>query len=377
MTILAARAAGPRITRQGDAWVYDDGVVHGVINVDQHSANRLFAGLMLVAPAPEFSGVTIEEWSSEMTGAGNTVQALEWLRERFSRITANQAGFLEAEVGISPSLTYWREMQRRGLVDDVLDDDGVEVRLPHDTHGGDAQTQRDLDLIWPHTPADAVRIFALDSSHRRLGAALRLLPEDSPALHVVPDGCFGSILFHAMDVMVNASASGIAGMEQEVRRAARCIEMLADAGAPVFNREGTPNAISYVFLDRNWGETDSATDIAGVMTSMIARGHLDVHSRMPAHLTLGGATLLAASFKTCNAQATRILLEAGIETALTLSDAGRTDIISLAMEYGVGQGSPITALLAEHVMRAHLRLPVSQGDAQAFPGYKHTRRAAL
>jgi nicotinic acid mononucleotide adenylyltransferase len=69
--------------------------------------------------------VSIYEWSSKNPGAGNTVRALQELRQRFNApIIVHGIG----EDG-SESAAYWRKMRQRGLVDELRDGEGKRVEV--------------------------------------------------------------------------------------------------------------------------------------------------------------------------------------------------------------------------------------------------------
>ena len=69
--------------------------------------------------AVENDFVSIHEWSSHQRG--KTVGALQELRERF------KAPITVHDVGTGESKSYWQEMKRRGLVDTLLDGEGVQL----------------------------------------------------------------------------------------------------------------------------------------------------------------------------------------------------------------------------------------------------------
>lgn len=95
---------------------YDDGFVHAAIDELLLENGR--------------KGLTISEWSSYDPGQGHTVRALEWLRQRYATIAANGVGMVD-EVDGEPvgdiSTQYWQHMRSKGLVDVLLDDEGIEM----------------------------------------------------------------------------------------------------------------------------------------------------------------------------------------------------------------------------------------------------------
>lgn len=91
---------------------YDDGRVFGAVDEVEFDAGR---------------ALCISEWTSRHPGLGHTRVALQWLREQgFQTITANGVGLIEDGVG-DISTMYWQHMHSIGLVDILLDDNGLDV----------------------------------------------------------------------------------------------------------------------------------------------------------------------------------------------------------------------------------------------------------
>jgi hypothetical protein len=104
----------PHFYWSGGNEFYEDGRVHGCVDT------RDFEGAKCM---------TISGWSSHCTGEGNTTAALEWFRSQgFKHITANGIGMIYEDGSHSgDSVGYWLHMHSRGLVDTLLDDEGVNV----------------------------------------------------------------------------------------------------------------------------------------------------------------------------------------------------------------------------------------------------------
>lgn len=106
----------------------------------------------------------IDEFSSHNGGMKNTPKALMWLKQHYGFVQVNG-------IGLEPndsSWTYWAHMKRKGLVDELLDEDGnsiiVEGALDEIQDIGDfadeegmARDTRDIDLsryeFWAHLHA--------------------------------------------------------------------------------------------------------------------------------------------------------------------------------------------------------------------------------
>jgi len=113
----------PGITVVHGEEVYHDGAVRGVVQTYDLPDGR--------------HGLSILEWSSlSEKGNGHTTRALEWLRERYAQICADGIGMVDPDGEQGPargSVSYWRHMQSKGLVDILLDDEGNVVQPLQDT----------------------------------------------------------------------------------------------------------------------------------------------------------------------------------------------------------------------------------------------------
>lgn len=102
----------------GMGMYYEDGRVTGAVDCWE---------------ADGIKGVTISEWSCELRGNGYSVEALMWLRSQgFNRIVANGVGSLdlvEDRLVGDVATYYWAHMLRKGLVDVLLDDSGIELSV--------------------------------------------------------------------------------------------------------------------------------------------------------------------------------------------------------------------------------------------------------
>lgn len=107
-----ARAFAPRFDHDamGNCFYRDDHV-YGAVKAFECEEGR---------------GIAISQWASFVRGRGDTVRALEWLRERFQRIVAVQPA---NETGDGMATAYWQHMHSKGLVDALLDRDGFEISL--------------------------------------------------------------------------------------------------------------------------------------------------------------------------------------------------------------------------------------------------------
>lgn len=103
----------PRLYEEDGVWFYEDG--------------RMLASVDF-GPLPQGmgpgEGLTISEWSCKDRGQGCSVEALEWLRTRFTHITANGVGLVDENGAGGMVMDYWRSMRQQGLVDELLDDEG-------------------------------------------------------------------------------------------------------------------------------------------------------------------------------------------------------------------------------------------------------------
>lgn len=99
----------PTVIAEDGLYRYSDGRVNGVISSD---------GVHLV----------IYEWSSKYKGMGHTRTALEWFRDGgHTSITAYNIG-MPPEPGceVDDSVSYWLAMKDKGLVQHLIDDDGLD-----------------------------------------------------------------------------------------------------------------------------------------------------------------------------------------------------------------------------------------------------------
>lgn len=99
----------PRIFEQGGVSFYEDGRVFGAVDINGEC-------------------FVISEWSSHFHGHGHTTEALEWIRgQGYAVIAANGVGMIEDGEG-DISTYYWEHMREKGLVDVLIDDEGVEIQ---------------------------------------------------------------------------------------------------------------------------------------------------------------------------------------------------------------------------------------------------------
>lgn len=95
----------PRLYQERGYWHYDDGFVHGEVEL------------------PEDGVLVITDWFSPHRLAGNTVRALNWLRsEGYHTIRVEQV--------VENAQAYWLKMRERGLVNDLYLENGDELLLP-------------------------------------------------------------------------------------------------------------------------------------------------------------------------------------------------------------------------------------------------------
>lgn len=92
---------------------YEDGCVTGAVDRYDHVGQP---------------GVVIHEWSSMAAhGRGHTTRALQWMRAQgITHITANGVGLIE-DGAADISTAYWLHMHKKGLVDVLLDDAGLDI----------------------------------------------------------------------------------------------------------------------------------------------------------------------------------------------------------------------------------------------------------
>lgn len=93
----------------GHGEVYEDGMVFGSVDSGLHEGVKT---------------LTISEWSSHIPSHGNAERALRWLRDQgYGFIAANGVGTIEDGVG-DVATDFWLHMAEKGLVDELIDDDG-------------------------------------------------------------------------------------------------------------------------------------------------------------------------------------------------------------------------------------------------------------
>lgn len=119
MSGTATPVFDPKVTPQsGDEHLYQDGRVTGVLGLspDQHGR-----------PV-----IVIYEWASHIKGHGHTTEALKWLRANHGEhVVACNVG-MPAEPGevVEAHTAYWIHMKRKGLVDQLVDDEGFHFPMP-------------------------------------------------------------------------------------------------------------------------------------------------------------------------------------------------------------------------------------------------------
>lgn len=116
MTSSAMPPLSPRLYHEpGAGEFYEDGRVFGAVDTFEHAGGK---------------AIVIHEWFSSHPSHGCSRRALAWLREQgFKHIVANGVG--RTEDGIPDiSTTYWQYMHAQGLVDVLLDDDGLDITPP-------------------------------------------------------------------------------------------------------------------------------------------------------------------------------------------------------------------------------------------------------
>lgn len=102
----------PNFYEEGGVWYYEDGRV--LASVDFYTQH-------------EPKTIVISEWSSSYPGSGHTITALKWFRSQgYESIVANGVGLIEHGVG-DIATAYWEHMYSKGLVDVLLDDDGLNI----------------------------------------------------------------------------------------------------------------------------------------------------------------------------------------------------------------------------------------------------------
>lgn len=103
------------ITSPGMGHYFEDGRMVAAVDVHEEDGRK---------------SIVISEWSSLFPGNGHSEEALKWLRSQgFKSITANGVGLIEDGVG-DIATVYWQHMHSKGLVDTLIDDDGIDVTPP-------------------------------------------------------------------------------------------------------------------------------------------------------------------------------------------------------------------------------------------------------
>jgi hypothetical protein len=83
-------------------WTSSDGTVSGNLDIDT-----------------DFKYIGIFEWQSNAKGQGNTIKALQELKQQYP-------GFnIQIVNAVNPA--YWLHMARKGLVDQITDENGVKL----------------------------------------------------------------------------------------------------------------------------------------------------------------------------------------------------------------------------------------------------------
>lgn len=97
----------PKLTPHDGLHRYEDGRVIGVVGLHDKVT-------------------VIYEWSSLTKGAGNTKEALKWLRAQGAEqiIACNVGMPVEPGQAVESHTAYWIHMKHSGLVDTLVDDDG-------------------------------------------------------------------------------------------------------------------------------------------------------------------------------------------------------------------------------------------------------------
>lgn len=98
----------PSLVPEGTSLIYDDGRVSGMMEVRPDGA------------------LAILEWNSDHPGRGHSIEALQWLRERYPRLAAVGIGEFDDEGIPDISINYWERIREKGLVDLLVLDDGTE-----------------------------------------------------------------------------------------------------------------------------------------------------------------------------------------------------------------------------------------------------------
>lgn len=106
----------PHIHGPDNNQYYDDGLVSGAVESCLLPGGR--------------RSLRIDEWNSVDPGKGHADRALRWLRQTHSYITANGIGTIDDD-GPDTSVLYWERQYEKGLVDELLLDDGsIHMKRP-------------------------------------------------------------------------------------------------------------------------------------------------------------------------------------------------------------------------------------------------------
>lgn len=99
----------PRLFEDGGVWFYEDGHVFGSVDIaDMPGGGR---------------SLLISEWSCDDRNQGHTTRALQWMRSQFQVIGATGVGSCDDDGVWDIATNYWAHMHRKGLVDELFDDD--------------------------------------------------------------------------------------------------------------------------------------------------------------------------------------------------------------------------------------------------------------
>lgn len=140
----SAPAFRPSFVRTpGMGLVYEDGRITAAVDITEVDGKKHLA---------------ICEWTSLHRGKGYTCDALRWFRSSgFNTIAAVGVGLIEDGVG-DIATAYWQHMHGKGLVDVLIDDEGVDI-----TPAPLAQQPMKPTML-PRSPIHAARACGLDRS---------------------------------------------------------------------------------------------------------------------------------------------------------------------------------------------------------------------
>jgi hypothetical protein len=159
----------PKLTTADGLLRYTDGRVSGLIDLGDGWA-------------------VIYEWSSSYRGQGHTVEALTWLREQgVNSVTAFNMGMPPA-VGkqISSHAAYWLRMKELGLVQVLIDDDGMEFSLdPDDQPEGKIEGEIKIPDFIIETYTCGSCMYMAAALHRMLSWPITaLLSDDTDSAYI-------------------------------------------------------------------------------------------------------------------------------------------------------------------------------------------------